>query len=130
MFKPTITLTSFGYANLNGDPPPSSDRIEDVRQRFRDPARAKNSGILDLDGTNRVVQYIVLSTPGVTAFLNDIVADVRKEDGPRSIAIGCVGGKHPACALVERLQELLTDDGYPVVKTHLHAHLPRILAHS
>ncbi|MFE5560306.1 hypothetical protein [Streptomyces sp. NPDC056544] len=51
-----IRLTSFGYLHLptgpDGTPvPPAADRIEDVRDRLRDPAAA-----LDLDGLNPRVQ--------------------------------------------------------------------------
>lgn len=45
MPKPVIKLTSFGYLHLPDDTegrsvPPQADRIEDVRDRLRDPAAA------------------------------------------------------------------------------------------
>ncbi|MGW5658231.1 RapZ C-terminal domain-containing protein [Streptomyces humi] len=47
--------------------------------------------------------------------------------GPRRIAIGCAGGKHRACALIELLAQRLTDRDVPTTVTHHHAHLPRVL---
>ncbi|MFC9622074.1 hypothetical protein ACFTXM_19470 [Streptomyces sp. NPDC056930] len=57
-----IRLTSFGYLHLptgpDGSPvPPAADRIEDVRDRLRDPAAARD--ILGLDGLNCRVQDVV-----------------------------------------------------------------------
>jgi hypothetical protein len=61
-----ISLISFGYLHLPTDPdgqpvPPAADRIEDVRDRLRDPAAARD--ILDLDGFHPRVQAVVLNTP-------------------------------------------------------------------
>ncbi|MGW7047060.1 RapZ C-terminal domain-containing protein [Streptomyces avermitilis] len=74
----------------DGSPvPPAADRIEDVRDRLRDPAAARD--ILDLDGLNPRVQDIVLATPGARELLANL-ADLPA--GPRRIAIGCAGGRH------------------------------------
>jgi UPF0042 nucleotide-binding protein len=123
-------LTSFGYLHLptdaDGRPaPPTADRIEDVRERLRDPAAARD--ILDLDGRNPRVQAVVLATPGATELLDNLTAYAQLPAGPRHIAIGCAGGKHRACALVELLAQRLPERGVPVTVEHLHAHLPRVL---
>lgn len=120
-----IRLTSFGYLHLNGGPPPATDRTEDVRHRLRDPARARD--ILDLDGFDPRVQEVVLNTPGARELIEDLVTDVMSPDGPRSVAIGCAGGKHRACGLIEILGERLRTLGQDVEVQHLHAHLPRVL---
>ncbi|WP_234327943.1 hypothetical protein [Streptomyces sp. NRRL F-2664] len=66
-----IRLISFGYLHLptgpDGSPvPPAADRIEDVRDRLRDPAAARD---IDLDGLNPRVQDVVLNTPGARELL-------------------------------------------------------------
>lgn len=124
------TLTSFGYlhqpSDADGHPtPPTADRIEDVRDRLRDPAAARD--ILDLDGRHPRVQAVVLATPGAPELLDNLTAYALLPAGPRRIAIGCAGGKHRACALVELLAQRLLEHGVPVTVEHLHAHLPRIL---
>ncbi|MFE0776783.1 hypothetical protein [Streptomyces sp. NPDC058861] len=100
-----IRLTSFGYLHLptgpDGQPiAPAADRIEDVRDRLRDPAAAR--GILDLDGLNPRVQDIVLATPGTRELLVNLADYADLPAGPRRIAIGCAGGKHRA---VDRTKE-------------------------
>ena len=74
---PPIELTSFGYLHqptgTDGQPvPPTADRTEDVRDRLRDPAAARN--ILDLDGRHPDVQAVVLATPGATELLDNLTA--------------------------------------------------------
>ncbi|MEU2287855.1 RNase adapter RapZ [Streptomyces sp. NPDC013178] len=125
-----ITLTSFGYLHLptdaDGHPaPPTADRIEDVRQRLHDPAAARD--ILDLDGRDPRVQAVVLATSGATELLDNLTAYALLPAGPRHIGIGCAGGKHRACALVELLAQRLLQRGVPVTVEHRHAHLPRVL---
>ena len=125
-----IELTSFGYLHLptdaDGHPaPPTADRTEDVRDRLRDPAAARD--ILDLDGRDPRVQAVVLATPGAPELLDNLVAHALLPAGPRRIAIGCAGGKHRACALVELLDSRLRNCGLPATIRHLHAHLPRVL---
>jgi RNase adaptor protein for sRNA GlmZ degradation len=120
-----IRLISFGYLHLHGAPPPDADRVEDVRTRLRDPAAAR--GILDLDGRHPRVQQIVLSTPGSRELLANLAAYAELPAGPRSIAIGCAGGKHRAGALTELLGRELRERGYDVEIEHRHIHLPRVL---
>ncbi|MCX4970794.1 hypothetical protein OHA98_39835 [Streptomyces sp. NBC_00654] len=122
-----IRLISFGYLHLptgtDGSPvPPAADRIEDVRDRLRDPAAARH--ILDLDGFHPRVQAVVLNTPGARELLANL-ADLPA--GPRRIGIGCAGGRHRACGLTEILAHELRDRGRQVEVEHLHAHLPRVL---
>ncbi|GAA2852671.1 RNase adapter RapZ [Nonomuraea rubra] len=47
--------------------------------------------------------------------------------GPRTIAVGCAGGKHRACGLVEILAHRVRERGRAVNVEHRHAHLPRVL---
>jgi UPF0042 nucleotide-binding protein len=92
-----IRLISFGYLHLpigpDGSPvPPAADRIEDVRDRLRDPAAARD--ILDLDGFHPRVQDVVLNTPGARELLDNLADYASLPAGPRRIAIGCAGGRH------------------------------------
>ncbi|MFH9090472.1 hypothetical protein [Streptomyces sp. NPDC017673] len=128
-----IRLISFGYLHRptgpDGSPvPPAADRIEDVRDRLRDPAAARD--ILDLDGLNPRVQDVVLNTPGARELLANLADYADLADlpaGPRRIAIGCAGGRHRASGLTELLARALRDRGREVVVEHLHVHLPRVL---
>ncbi|MDJ1645184.1 RapZ C-terminal domain-containing protein [Streptomyces pakalii] len=125
-----IRLISFGYLHLPTGPvgspvPPAADRIEDVRDRLRDPAAARN--ILDLDGFHPRVQEVVLNTPGAREFLANFAAYATLPAGPSRIAIGCAGGRHRAAGLTELLARELRDRGREVVVEHLHVHLPRVL---
>ncbi|MFF3488714.1 hypothetical protein ACFYXC_36405 [Streptomyces sp. NPDC002701] len=125
-----IRLTSFGYLHLptgpDGQPvPPAADRIEDVRDRLRDPAAARD--ILDLDGLHPRVQDVVLNTPGARELLANLTDYATLPAGPRRIAIGCAGGRHRACGLTEILAHELRGHGREVEVEHLHAHLPRVL---
>ncbi|MGC5401724.1 RapZ C-terminal domain-containing protein [Streptomyces sp. DT20] len=125
-----IRLISFGYLHLptgpDGSPvPPAADRIEDVRDRLRDPAAARD--ILDLDGHHPRVQDVVLTTPGARELLANLIDYAGLPAGPQSIAVGCSGGRHRACSIVEFLAHELRDRGRQVEIEHLHAHLPRVL---
>ncbi|MFE2879635.1 hypothetical protein ACFXG6_33320 [Streptomyces roseus] len=126
----TIRLTSFGYLHLPTGPdgapiPPAADRIEDVRDRLRDPAAARD--ILDLDGRNPLVQDVVLNTPGARELLANLADYADLPAGPSHIAIGCAGGRHRASGLTEILGRELRARGREVVIEHLHVHLPRVL---
>ncbi|GGX56430.1 RapZ C-terminal domain-containing protein [Streptomyces chartreusis] len=130
-----LKLTSFGFLHLpqdtEGHPiPPQADRIEDVRDRLRDPAAARD--ILDLDGLNPRVQAVVLATPGAPELLDNLAAYAALPEGPgpgaRHIAIGCAGGRHRAAGLTELLAQALRDRGHHIEVEHLHVHLPRVLA--
>ncbi|CAL9271583.1 hypothetical protein SUDANB5_00027 [Streptomyces sp. SudanB5_2050] len=99
----SIRLISFGYLHLPTDPTgrpisPAADRVEDVRDRLRDPAAAR--GILDHDCLHPRVQDVVLNTPGAREPIDNPVSYAMLP-GPRSIAIGCAGGRHRACALTK-----------------------------
>ncbi|MDT0347380.1 RapZ C-terminal domain-containing protein [Streptomyces litchfieldiae] len=90
-----IRLISFGYLHLpqdqDGRPiPPTADRVEDVRERLRDPAAARD--ILDFDGFHPRVQDVVLHTPGARELIDNLVSYATLPAGPRGIAIGCAGG--------------------------------------
>ena len=121
-----VRLVSFGYLHLNGQAPSAADRTEDVRERLRDPAAARD--ILDLDGLDPRVQDVVLRTPGARELLNNLADSTEFPAGPRSIAIGCAGGRHRASGLTELLARELRNRGRTVEVEHLHVHLPRVLA--
>lgn len=119
-----LTLTSFGYLHLTGAPP-EADRLEDVRDRLRDPAAAR--AILDLDGRDARVQDVVLGTTGARELLANLVEYAMLPAGPTRIAIGCAGGRHRAASLVELLAQALREGGRQVVVEHLHIDRPRVL---
>ena len=125
---PPIRLISFGFLHLDGNPPPTADRVEDVRSRLRDPAAARE--ILDLDGRDARVQKVVLNTPGARELIVNLADYAASPAAPRTIAIGCAGGRHRAPALVELLAALLSERGLgrrEVEIEHRHIHLPRVL---
>ncbi|TXR99759.1 hypothetical protein EAO73_27895 [Streptomyces sp. col6] len=105
--------------------PPAADRVEDVRDRLRDPAAARD--ILDLDGFHPRVQDIVLNTPGALELIDNLVSYAMLLAGPRSIAVGCAGGRHRACGLVQIIGQRIGDLGRETTIEHMHAHLPRVL---
>lgn len=121
---PAIKLISFGYLHLKDGRPPAADRVEDVRNRLRDPAAAGD--VLDLDGRDPRVQDIVLNTPGARELLDNLVDYASLAAGPAVIATGCAGGKHRAAAITELLGRELRERGFDVVIQHRHAHLPRV----
>lgn len=116
-----LTLISFGY--LHGDPP-QADRVEDVRQRLRDPAAARD--ILDLDGHHPRVQQIVENTAGARDLLDNLV-DYILTCYPTRVALGCGGGRHRGPGLAALLAERLRHEGYPVEVEHRDIHRPRVL---
>ncbi|REF00288.1 RapZ C-terminal domain-containing protein [Thermomonospora umbrina] len=125
-----LRLISFGYLHLptdaEGNPiPPHADRIEDVRDRLRDPATARD--IPDLDGFHLKVQDVVINTRGARELIDNLAAYAMLPAGPDTIAIGCAGGKHRACALTEILGSKVRGLGRDVAIEHQHAHLPRVL---
>ena len=85
--KPILLIS---YLHLSGGPPPTADRVEDVRDRLRDPARAQ--GILDLTGLHPRVQDIVETTPGARELLDNLADYAALSADPRRIAVGCAGG--------------------------------------
>ncbi|MFI6603727.1 hypothetical protein ACIBHX_46490 [Nonomuraea sp. NPDC050536] len=125
-----LRLISFGYLHLPTDSegrpiPPAADRVEDVRDRLRDPAAARD--ILDLDGLHPRVQEIVLNTAGARELIDNLVDYALLPAGPKAIAIGCAGGKHRAASLVEITARQVRARGREVEVKHLHAHLPRVI---
>jgi len=125
-----ICLISFGYLHLPAGPdgspvPPSADRIEDVRDRLRDPAAARD--ILDLDGLHPRVQDVVLNTPGARGLIANLADYAGLPADPRRIAIGCARGRHRASGLTELLARELRQRGREVEVEHLHVHLPCVL---
>ena len=99
-----LLLISFGFLHLPTGIPPRADRLEDVRNRLRDPAAARD--ILDLDATHPRVREIVLRTPGADTLLRNLVR-YAEECEPRIVAIGCAEGRHRAPALVMLLAKRL-----------------------
>ncbi|MGW2161856.1 RapZ C-terminal domain-containing protein [Nonomuraea sp. NPDC001699] len=83
--------------------------------------------LLPATGRDERVQQIVLGTPGAAELVDNLVAYAMLPAGPRSIAIGCAGGKHRAASLVEVLAARLREHGQVVDVDHRHAHLPRVL---
>ena len=126
-----LRLISFGYLHLDRDAegrpvPPRVDRIEDVRDRLRDPAAAR--AVLDLDGHDPRVQEVVLNTPGARELIANLTDYALLPAGsPAAIAIGCAGGRHRACGLVEILAREVRQRGRAVETEHWHAHLPRVM---
>jgi UPF0042 nucleotide-binding protein len=128
-FAPVLCLISFGFLHLPKTPDgqiilPAADRIEDVRT-LRDPAAART--IIDLDGFDPRVQQVVLDTPGARELLDNLITyALLPAISPRTIAIGCGGGKHRACALVVLMNQVLRARGVRIRTEHLHVHLPRV----
>ncbi|WP_417553910.1 hypothetical protein [Microbispora sp. NBC_01189] len=125
-----LRLISFGYLHLPRDAegrpiPPAADRVEDVRDRLKDPAAARD--ILDLDGLHPRVQEIVINTPGARELIDNLIDYALLPASPKVIALGCAGGKHRAAGLVEITARLIRARGREVEIEHLHAHLPRVL---
>ncbi|MGW3369749.1 RapZ C-terminal domain-containing protein [Streptosporangium canum] len=119
----TLRVISFGF--LHG-PAPAAHRVEDLRDRYRDPAAARD--ILDLDGRDPRVQAVVLATPGVPELLDNLAAYALLPVGPRAMAFGCSGGRHRAPAVAELLARRVRQLGRLVDVDHRHVHLPRVIA--
>ncbi|SES20773.1 UPF0042 nucleotide-binding protein [Actinokineospora terrae] len=130
---PVVRIVSFGYLHST---PPAADLVVDVRQLLRDPARARDGGLLDLDGLNPLVRDAVMTTPGALHLADGVFTAAfhlhtlaRK---PVTVAFGCAGGRHRSVALAEHVAALLrtdptSDTAIPVSVRHLHVHLPRVL---
>lgn len=114
-----VTVTSFGYGHPGQDPP-EVDITLDARRLFRnphaDPAMRERTG---LDGD---VFAHVLQTPGVEAVIRrtaQLAAELTDAtDGPVTIAVGCVGGRHRSVAIADALAYELDDAGVAVTLTH------------
>ncbi|MFB7915442.1 hypothetical protein [Streptomyces sp. NPDC056061] len=79
------------HARGNARRPPTAARVEDIRDRLRDPAVAR--GILDLNGLHARVRQVVLGTPGARELIGNLVSYAMLPAGPQGAAIGCVGGR-------------------------------------
>ncbi len=125
-----VRIVSFGY--LHGEPigTMTPDLTLDVRRSLRDPARVRDAGLLDATGLDTPVRDMVATTPGAdTALLVMRLFVLRHVElgKPVTVAVGCAGGRHRSVALAELLSDDLLNVGIPVVVTHLHVHLPRVL---
>ncbi|WP_199441704.1 RapZ C-terminal domain-containing protein [Umezawaea beigongshangensis] len=121
-----VRVLSFGYLHST---PPAAELVLDVRRYLSDPARVRDTGLLDSDGRDPAVQDAVIATPGSLATLLAlrIFTDGYPAHKPLTIAIGCAGGRHRSAALAELLTSELLADGIPAQVHHLHIHLPRVL---
>ncbi|MER7671290.1 hypothetical protein ABTY61_22880 [Kitasatospora sp. NPDC096128] len=116
---------SSGFLHLKGCLPPTADRVEDVRDRRRDPAAARD--ILDLDGLDPRVQQIVLNTPGARELIANLAdyADLPAGPGASPPDVPGVGTGHPFSPKI--LARERRDRGHQVEVEHRHVHLPRVL---
>ncbi|AEY85312.1 hypothetical protein SHJG_0030 [Streptomyces hygroscopicus subsp. jinggangensis 5008] len=100
-----IRLISFGYLHLptspDGSPvPPAADRIEDVRDRLRDPAAARDIRRPRRPQPPRPGRRP--EHPGARELLDNLADYADLPADPRRIAIGCAGGRHRS---VDRTKE-------------------------
>lgn len=101
-----VVITSFGYGH---SPAPQADLTIDTRRHLRNPHH--NPAMRTLTGLDSAVRQHVLATPGArhlitnTAHLAQVlltdVADARQR--LVTIAVGCVGGRHPSVAVAEEI---------------------------
>ncbi|MGW4597033.1 RapZ C-terminal domain-containing protein [Streptomyces sp. NPDC004457] len=99
-----IRLISFGYLYLptspDGSPVPPADRIEDVRDRLRDPAAARDIRRPRRSQPPRPGRRP--EHPGARELLDNLADYADLPACPRRIAIGCAGGRH---RFVDRTKE-------------------------
>lgn len=104
---PTLRIISFGYGH---HPAPAAHVIADVRPWFRDPHLSPH--LREKTGRDPEVILNVLSTTGVAQFIKHLFGTLgvlaERLEGPVTVAIGCVGGRHRStviatwlCALAE-----------------------------
>lgn len=117
-----ITIMSFGYKEA---PPPPANILFDVRF-------LKNPYWVDelrpLTGLEKKVQDYVLNQSlaqdflkTLTELLGKVIPELsRLSLDELTIALGCTGGQHRSCALVEALAERLSQilPNYPVYRQH------------
>jgi UPF0042 nucleotide-binding protein len=121
-----VTIVSFGFGHA---PAPAAHAVFDVRDHFKDPHI--RPGLRNLTAADAAVVVTVMSTPGVKALIDSIVAMVRAfrdapQSGPVTIAVGCVGGRHRSAVIAAQAARRLADAGIPVTLTHRDLHLPVI----
>jgi UPF0042 nucleotide-binding protein len=121
--KLTLRIISFGYKQ--GPPPPESSMVFDVRF-------LKNPFWVDelrpLTGLHHQVQEYVLVQPLAQDFLLTVSAMIAKllpefaklKVKEFTVALGCTGGQHRSCALVEALADELSQvcPDYQIVRHH------------
>jgi len=116
-----VELKSFGFNFLqkDGEPPPQG-RIEDVRTTLRNPH--VDPSLLQLDGTKKKLQAVVLATTGAAELIAKLVAyaESRPPHELCRISIGCAAGRHRSVALIVTLAEMLKKRGHTVSVEHLH----------
>lgn len=117
-----IKLTSFGYAFLAKDkqPPPLANLERDVRLNLRNPMDWDT--LKRYSGLHNIIRRHLLDTPGANEFIEETIAAIEllPPDEPRSIAIGCVAGRHRSVGLVEIIAARLKQRGHKVKTEHLH----------
>lgn len=116
----TVNLVSFGFKSGT---PPEADLIFDVRflkNPYFEP-RLKNR-----PGTSPSVKKFVLEQKDaqyfiqkVSSFLTFLIPRFQKEGKNQlTIGLGCTGGQHRSVALVEALQEKLSQKNWELAKIH------------
>lgn len=111
---PAIKLISFGYEHSE----PFAIQVVDVRSRILDPAPLRV--VADRSGLHRDARALILSLPGASDVVDELVADCVRAGVPWSIAVGSQRGRHRAPAVVEAVAARLRLVDLPVVVTHLH----------
>ncbi|MFI0901805.1 ATPase [Streptomyces sp. NPDC020983] len=114
----SLTIISFGY--LHGEPP-AADITQDMRP-YRDPH--VNPEMRQLTGRDQDVILTVLNTPGVMDVIADLVAKAGEPSGPRTIAVGCAGGRHRSVVVADIVTRSLQHMGRQVTVTHRDIDLP------
>lgn len=113
-----VEIISFGYGH--GAPPQAHVTI-DVRGHFRDPY--VDLALRGLTAQDAPVMAAVLGTPGIPVLIRSIVDMAHAYwcapwQGPLTIAVGCVGGRHRSAAVAREVARLLAGDGTQVTLTH------------
>lgn len=114
MFKPEITLLSFGYKY---GVPDYAEFLFDVRS-LKNPYY--ESELRELNGNYRAVSEYVMEDPLSADMIEQILGFIRltsrryaeKDRGWMVIGVGCTGGKHRSVAVVNELQRRLVTEGY------------------
>lgn len=116
-----VELKSFGFKFLQKDnQQPPSGRIEDVRNTLRNPH--VDPTLLQLDGTKKKLQEVVLATMGAAELIAELVAYVESRPPYElcRVSIGCAAGRHRSVALIAALAEMLKKRGHIVSVKHMH----------
>lgn len=116
----SVTLLSFGYKY---GIPADADFVFDSRML---PNPFYDAGLRDLTGNDEPVSEFVLGLPAAGELLELIRGTLKLalthypsvHKFSAVIAVGCTGGKHRSVSLVNRLGQLLADDGAKCVVQH------------